>query len=174
MKSRQRLRSCRSLFAVVLVAMTAAAVVPVASPAGAAAADPAQAITFADLRFNTQPPKMVTMEGAADPIPSFNEQIPEKVFALDGRRVRIEGYMMPTLLEGKRVREFLVVTSPAVCCYGATPDVNEYIIVKMKGDPAPLLENIELRFEGVLRVGDIYNNGYWTGIYELACDRVEK
>ncbi len=131
-------------------------------------------ITFADLRFNTQEPKLVTMEGSPDPIPSFNDQIPEAVHGLSGKRVRVEGYMMPTLLEGKQVREFLVVTSPAVCCFGATPDINEYIIVRMSGAPAPLLENIPLKFEGVLRVGDIYNNGYWTGIYELACDSVKK
>ncbi|MGH8020008.1 MAG: DUF3299 domain-containing protein [Opitutaceae bacterium] len=131
-------------------------------------------ITFADLRFNTEEPKLVTMEGSPDQIPSFNDQIPAEVQALSGKRVRVEGYMMPTLLEGKQVREFLVVTSPAVCCYGATPDINEYIIVRMSGDPAPLLENVPLKFEGVLRVGDIYNNGYWTGIYELACESVSK
>jgi hypothetical protein len=131
-------------------------------------------ITFADLRFNTAEPKMIAMEGVPDPLPSFNEQIPEDIHKLDGRKVRLTGYMMPTLLEGRRVREFLVVTSPAVCCYGATPDINEYVIVRMTGEAAPLLENIPLKFEGTLRVGDIYQNGYWTGIYEMACDAVVK
>ncbi|HEX9782119.1 MAG TPA: DUF3299 domain-containing protein [Opitutaceae bacterium] len=151
-----------------------AATVTLCATGQLAAAETARAITFADLRFQTAEPRMVTIEGATDAIPSFNDQIPEPIHALNGTRVRVEGYMMPTRLEGKFVREFLLVTSPAVCCYGATPDINEYIIARMSGAAVPLLENVPMKFEGVLQVGDIYDNGCWTGIYELSCDSVSK
>ncbi len=158
-------RILRNILLLALAGATAAAAL-------AARAGSSREITFADLRFPTQPPKQVQVEGMADPIPSFNEQIPEKIRKMSGERVIIEGYMMPLVLDGKKVREFLVVTSPLVCCFGQTPDINEYIVVKMSGEAAPLLENVPLHFEGVLDVGDIYENGYWTGIYAMTCEAV--
>jgi len=132
----------------------------------------AKAIAFSDLSFAVMPPKQIEPEGAVSPQPSYADQLPERVRAFAGQRVRIRGFMMPTLLDGDGVREFIIVTSPMVCCYGATPEVYEYIIVKMVGDPAPMRENMAAHYEGVLRVGDLYENGYWTGLFAMECDRV--
>lgn len=131
-------------------------------------------ITFKDLTFEVAAPKQIPMEGNRElTVPSFNDQIPERIRELDGKRVRIRGYMMPTVVEGKGVKEFLVVVNTFVCCYGQTPNVHEYIVVKMNGKLAPILENVPLRFEGTLKVGDIYENGYWTGIYAMECNEVK-
>jgi hypothetical protein len=141
----------------------------------AAGDEPAEAtktISFGDLSFAVMPPKQIEPEGAAVPQPTYADQIPDRVRALDGTRISLRGFMMPTRLEGDGVREFIVVTSPMVCCYGATPEVYEYILVKMTGAPAPMRENMPAHFEGVLRVGDVYENGYWTGLFSLECDRV--
>lgn len=134
---------------------------------------PPKTITWADLRFPASPPKKVEIEGVKHPVESFNDQIPEKIRELDNQRIEIRGYMMPTELEGKNVRSFVLVVSQNVCCFGATPDINEYIVVRMTGKPAPLLENMPVRIAGKLHVGDIYENGYWTGIYALECTDVK-
>ena len=159
-------RSLASLIALVLLA----AAVP--SPVLAEAAAPST-ITWADLRFPTSPPKKVQIEGAKHEVETFNDQIPEKIRELDGKPIEIRGYMMPTELEGKNVRSFVLVVSQNVCCFGATPDINEYIVVRMIGKPALLLENMPIRITGRLHVGDIYENGYWTGIYALDCTEVK-
>jgi hypothetical protein len=158
------MRTFLLLFALVVSGMS------VRMPAAEAAA--ARAITFGDLSFAVTPPKQVEPEGASVKQPSYGDQIPERVRALDGQRISLRGFMMPTRLEGDGVREFIVVTSPMVCCYGATPEVYEFILVKMTGDPAPMRENMPAHFEGVLRVGDIYEQGYWAGLFALECDRV--
>ena len=160
---------------ILLRLLALAAALGAAFPA-ARAADPASAllaVTWADLRFATSPPRKVEIEGAKVPVESFNDQIPDKIRDFDGRQVEIRGYMMPTELEGKNVRSFILVTSPEVCCYGQTPDINEYIVVRMTGKPALLLENVPIRIVGRLHVGDIYDHGYWTGIYALDCSEVK-
>lgn len=136
-------------------------------PLRAAEASTPQTITWADLRFPTSPPRKVQIEGAKAAVETFNDQIPGTIRELDGRVVEIRGYMMPTELDGKDVRAFVLVVSQNVCCYGVPPDINEYIIVQMTGKPAPLLENVPIRITGKLHVGDIYENGFWTGIYAL-------
>ncbi len=131
------------------------------------------AVTWADLRFPVSPPKKVEIEGAKQAVETFNDQIPDEIRKLDGRPIEIRGYMMPTELEGKHVRSFVLVVSQNVCCYGASPEINEYIVVRMMGKPALLLENIPIRIRGTLRVGDIYENGFWTGIYAMECSEVK-
>lgn len=154
----------RTLFGILLV-LASAADLP-ASPAEL------REISFGDLSFAVTPPKQVEPEGASVPQPTYADQIPERVRALDGQRVRLRGFMMPTRLEGDGVREFIIVTSPLVCCYGQTPEVYEFILVKMTGEPAPMRENMAAYFEGVLRVGDIYEQGYWSGLFALECERL--
>lgn len=159
--------ACQATFRLTL-ALAGAFLLAVAAPRLHAADAPApKSITWADLRFPVSPPKKVEIEGVKHPVETFNEQIPDKVRELDNQRIEIRGYMMPTELEGKNVRSFVLVVSQNVCCYGATPDINEYIVVRMTGKPALLLENMPIRIVGKLYVGDIYDNGYWTGIYAL-------
>lgn len=156
------------------LALASVVLVAVAAPCVRADEKPAvKTITWADLRFTTSPPKRIEIEGVKHPVETFNEQIPDKVRELDNAAIEIRGYMMPTELEGKNVRSFVLVVSQNVCCYGATPDINEYIVVRMIGKPALLLENTPIRVVGRLHVGDIYDNGYWTGIYALECTEVK-
>jgi hypothetical protein len=157
-----------------LLTLAAAALTSVAAPDARAEDKPAvKAITWADLRFTVAPPKKVEIEGVKHAVETFNDQIPDKVRELDNTLIELRGYMMPTELEGKNVRSFVLVVSQNVCCYGATPDINEYIVVRMTGKPALLLENMPIRVIGKLHVGDIYENGYWTGIYALECTEVK-
>lgn len=152
-----------------LLVLLAAAAVPLA-----AGDEKAKAIAFSDLAFAVLPPKQVEPEGAAAPQPAYNDQIPERVRALDGQRIRIRGFMIPTLLEDDGVREFIIVSSPMVCCYGQTPEIYEYMMVRMSGKPSPMRENMPTLYEGTLRVGDVYEHGYWAGIFVLECDKVEE
>jgi hypothetical protein len=104
--------------------------------------------------------------------PSGADQIPAKIKALDQQKVAVTGYMLPTKMEGGLVKEFLLVKDPMMCCYGVMPKINEWVVVKMVGAGVKPLMDIPITFDGKLRVGEMYENGYLTGLYLLEGDRM--
>ena len=105
------------------------------------------------------------------PPPSGANQIPAKIKALDQQKVAVTGFMLPIKMDGSLVKEFLLVKDPMLCCYGVMPKVNEWIVVKMVGSGVKPLMDIPITFEGKLRVGEMYDNGYLTGLYLLEGER---
>ncbi|HVT71826.1 MAG TPA: hypothetical protein VHD61_01710, partial [Lacunisphaera sp.] len=67
--------------------------------------------------------------------------------------------------------EFLLVKDPMLCCYGVMPRLNEWVVVRMVGDGVKPLMDVPLTFEGKLRVGEMFENNYLTGLYLLEGDR---
>jgi len=106
------------------------------------------------------------------PPPSGASQIPDKIKALDQQKVAVTGFMLPVKMDGGLVKEFLLVKDPMMCCYGVMPKLNEWIVVKMVGPGVKPLMDIPITFEGKLRVGEMYENGYLTGLYLLEGDRL--
>lgn len=105
----------------------------------------------------------------------FAAHAPPRVKALDGQRVRITGYLMPTRSESKHVREFLILANQMKCCFGREPGFCEYILARMEGEPgAPLQVDTPLVFEGTLHVSDVYVNSYWSGLYSMDCRKIER
>lgn len=102
----------------------------------------------------------------AKPPASGEEQIPAVVKGWSGRKAIVTGYMMPTKMEKGLVTEFLLVKDPMMCCYGTVPNVNEWIIVRMKPGIQPLMD-LPISFYGELKVGAMFDNNYLTGIYLL-------
>jgi hypothetical protein len=134
------------------------------------AAEPAKADAYENLgfdllaSFNYVPPETET----AGP----TQQIPESIKALDQRKVAVTGFMLPTKMDKGLVKEFLLVKDAMMCCYGAMPRVNEWIVVKMNGAGVKPLMDLPITFEGKLRVGEMFENGYLTGVYLLEGDRM--
>jgi len=59
-----------------------------------------------------------------------NPPAPENVKKLDGRKVRITGFMFP-LQEGTAIQNFCLLRTTQTCCYGPRPQYNQYIFVEM-------------------------------------------
>jgi hypothetical protein len=74
-------------------------------------------------------------------------------------------------MEAGLVTEFLLVKDPMMCCYGVMPKVNEWVVVKMVGRGVPPLMDVPITFAGKLKVGQIYEGGYLTGLYLLKGER---
>lgn len=111
---------------------------------------------------------------AGTPPPSGAKQIPPLVKNLDGKNVVVTGYMMPTKIEKGLVTEFLLVSSPQLCCYGQSPQVNEFIVVKMgKGGVKPVMDT-PVQFFGKLVVKEMYEDGFLTNIYSLDGEKMGK
>jgi len=103
--------------------------------------------------------------------PTGEEQIPDWLKKLSGRKVRLTGFMLPLKMEGNKVTEFLLLSDPMMCCYGAVPDMNQWVVVKFKDGVRPL-QDVPIDFFGELRVGAMFENGYMTGIYSLEGEKM--
>jgi len=99
------------------------------------------------------------------------EQIPAKVKAWDGKKAMVTGFMLPVKLDNGLVTEFLLVKDAMMCCYGAVPNMNEWVVVKMAKGVRPLMD-VPISFYGQLKVGAMFENGYMTGIYALDGERM--
>lgn len=108
------------------------------------------------------------------PPPSGAKQIPPQVKELDGKNVIVSGYMLPTKVEKGLVREFLLVASAMLCCYGQTPQVNEFVVVKMSGAGVKAVMDTPVQFYGKLTVKEMYEEGFLTNIYFLEGEKMGK
>jgi hypothetical protein len=99
------------------------------------------------------------------------EQIPALVKSWSGKKVIVTGFMLPVKMDKGLVTEFLLVRNQMACCYGSVPNMNEWVIVKVKKGVQPLMD-VPIQFYGQLKVGATFDNGYMTGLYELAGERL--
>ena len=103
------------------------------------------------------------------PLLKSDDAIPPPMKAYDGKRVLLSGFLLPLRTRKNRVTEFLLLRDQGTCCFGARAQINHFIRVKYSqgiqpGDP------VAWQVTGTLRVGEIYVQGYLTGIYEMEAE----
>ena len=54
---------------------------------------------------------------------------PDEIKALNGKQVQCLGFMYP-LQEGEKIKAFSLLRSTQVCCYGPSPQYNQYLLVE--------------------------------------------
>jgi hypothetical protein len=98
--------------------------------------------------------------------------IPEVVKSWSGKKAELKGFMLPTRLEKGLVVEFLLMKDQNSCCYGATPSMNDYVIVKLaKGVPSE--QDKVVKVAGTFKVETSFDSfGIMTGIYRLEGEKV--
>jgi hypothetical protein len=95
--------------------------------------------------------------------------IPEAVWKLDGKAVITRGYMLPVKMTDGLVTELLLVSNASLCCYGVTPELNQWMIVRLaKGVRAQM--DVPVEFRGKLSVGPVVQDGYLSAIYQLLAE----
>ena len=126
-------------------------------------------LSFSDLAFEV--PAERRREAAKTGYAPF---APDEVRALDGKRVRIEGFMLPTrLAEDGRAKECFIMVNQQTCCYGQTPRFCDYIVADTGAhEPVAAIQDRPLVFEGRLRVADVFANGAWTQLYTMELERM--
>jgi len=132
--------------------------------------DPPMAITFAKLGgYRYYPPASRTKPGEK---PVAKSAIPEAVRALDGRKVSIEGYMIPIDFQKGKIISFILSKAMFGCCYGDSPQINEVIKV-VSADGKPMSYLTMPRVTGILEVGEEFDSeGYIDSIYRIKADAV--
>ena len=58
-----------------------------------------------------------------------------------------------------------------MCCYGIIPNMNDWVVVRLKKGVRPLLD-VPVSFYGDFQVGAMFEHGYMVGIYQLDADRM--
>jgi len=95
------------------------------------------------------------------------DQVPAAVRAYDGKRVAVIGYLMPLQLENGLAKKLVLMRDVMTCCYGATPNMNDYAMVTMKGEGIKVVQDIPITLVGVLHVEPKYEDGYLTSLYQV-------
>jgi hypothetical protein len=104
--------------------------------------------------------------------PTGEEQIPPLVKSWNGKKAVVTGYMVPVKMEKGLVTEFLLMRNTMACCFGTVPNMNEWVIVKMKKGGVQPMMDVPVQFYGEIKIGAMFENGYMTGLYELECERM--
>jgi len=117
-----------------------------------------------------------TAEAGADitPAPKTKEkdQIPTSVRQFNNTRVALEGFMLPLKVEDSLVTEMLIMRDQSMCCFGSVPKINEWVSIRMTGKGVKPVMDEPVTIYGKLKVGEIRENGYLVGIYEMDGERL--
>jgi len=100
------------------------------------------------------------------------DQIPATVRSLNKKQIALKGFMLPLKVEGGLITELLIMRDQSMCCYGAVPKINEWVSVKMTSKGIKPIMDQAVTLYGTLKVGEIRENGYLVGIYEMDGDKM--
>jgi hypothetical protein len=100
------------------------------------------------------------------PLATGEEQIPAAVKSWSGKKATLTGFVLPTKFENGKATELLLMANLMLCCYGAIPKMNDWVIVKVPGG-TPVIQDTPIAFRGTFTVGAQFQDRYLTGIYEL-------
>lgn len=116
------------------------------------------------------PDETTTNKTAAAESPK--DQIPTTIRSLNKKQVALKGFMLPLKVEGGLITELLIMRDQSMCCYGAVPKINEWVSVKMTSKGIKPIMDQAVTLYGTLKVGEIRENGYLVGIYEMDGDKM--
>lgn len=98
--------------------------------------------------------------------------VPEKVKELDGKRIEIQGFMLPIDFEDSVVTSFMLLNNQMGCCFGVLPRVNDFVYAELpEGKTTKFMIDTPLTVTGTLEITDRNLVG---GIYSLTTEKVEK
>jgi hypothetical protein len=117
-------------------------------------------------------PKKRPLPGEGPP----THELPAYVKALDGRRVKLQGFMMPIELDDQNVKSFAVLPHMASCCFGSAPKMNRWVFVTTDVHTVNKYDEYESGIPvivyGTLSVGEKNSEDIGTTLYRLKADTV--
>jgi hypothetical protein len=93
-------------------------------------------------------------------------ELPAEVRSLDGQNVGVPGFIL-TLGETERMHEFILLESLWGCCFGAVPEVNQTIVVRLAADQAFDYTAAPVLITGRLEVGEEKQGGFVASLYRV-------
>ena len=150
-------------------AIDGSAAPPPAQPATNAAPEKAGAVLDADFEtlasYNFNVPDSPATNAVA--LEKVAQQIPDGIKKLDGKTVRIRGFMMPVKESAGKTTEFMIMRGQPSCCFGGANGVNEFVTVKMANKGVDEDMDDPVAIEGTLHVKVTTDSGYVTSLYTM-------
>ena len=128
-------------------------------------------LTWEDIAYyDYELPEPIDEEG----VEPTNEQVPEEMMEWDGKRIGLEGHMVPLKVEKGRVYSFVLSRYFAGCCFGGVPMMNEWVEVEVADeDGAEYLPFSPIMITGVFEVGEVIDEyGYVSSVYRMRAETV--
>lgn len=113
-------------------------------PAPAPAPARIQDQTFDDIKFDIEPDA-----------PFDRSMLTDKVRELDGKPIRIRGYILPTAQQ-RGIKQFVLVRDNQECCFGPGAALYDCILVRMQGDKSAEFSVRPVAVEGKFKVEEFY------------------
>lgn len=123
--------------------------------------------------FEYQMPEDLTAPVADEEGTVYKEQIPADIKALNAKNISLKGFMLPLKVEKGLVTEMLIMRDQSMCCYGTVPKINEWVSVRMEEEGVKPIMDEAVTIYGTLQVGEVLENGYLVGIYEMAGQKMD-
>ncbi len=98
--------------------------------------------------------------------------VPAALEDLEGKPVRVEGFMLPLDL-GEVTRDFVVVPDMGRCYFCEPPDPARSIYVRSVPDPVPAEYDRPVKVMGVIAVGPVVHDGRLHSLLRIRAVRVE-
>lgn len=99
--------------------------------------------------------------------PFATDLLTPKVTELDGARIRIRGYMLPSFQQ-KGITRFVLVRDNMECCFGPGAALHDCIIVDMVGGASAAFSTRPMTVEGTFKIHEYKGpNGKHLAIYHL-------
>lgn len=95
------------------------------------------------------------------------DQIPAWIRLYDKQKIALTGFMLPLVVENGLVRKLIMMRDVTTCCFGNVPNMNEYVIVTMKGEGIKPLQDVPVVLTGTFKISEIYEGGYLTSIFQM-------
>jgi hypothetical protein len=95
------------------------------------------------------------------------DPVPQWVRTYDNQRVLLTGYLMPLQIENGRTRKFVMMRDVNTCCYGAVPNMNDYLVVTMKGEGVEAIQDVPVDLIGIFHIDHRYEDGYVVSLFTM-------
>ena len=108
----------------------------------------------------------------------WEAHVPQDVKDLQGKKVTVQGFMMPVDIDMDRkiIRTFVLVPHLMSCCFGGSPIMNMWIFVSTDGHTQNKIDFEEttavVRVYGTLEVGEKLDDNVGHSLYRLKADRL--
>ncbi len=111
-------------------------------------------------------------DGLAFDFSAYASRVPRNVRNLSGKKVAIEGFMVPTVVnEQNMVEEFLLMPDQLSCCFGQAPEANGWVVVRSEGGVDVAMDRV-IRVLGSLTVEERWDEEFFVGLYHVQCDEM--
>ena len=104
----------------------------------------------------------------------LDEQISPQIQAMNGKKVEIQGFILPLDMSDGNLRTFMLLKDQMACCFGNIPRLNEWVYVRVpKKKKVSVHQDVLVTLLGTLRVGTKFEREVLTGIYHLELDKLQ-